>query len=181
MRVFAIATALFGVTSSFAFAQSCATPGGPIATFPFNASGNTCSGGAVDEFGAVCGGGIISAGPSDVYQFTIGPSPVAQPNAVRNHQLILTVTPSGGYDTAIYLVGPGACAQTTGCPAGGDADNAGPNGAETITILVPPPGTYYVVVDSTASGSTAPACGPYTLSFLNPSSDPVELRNFSVD
>lgn len=64
MKTLAMAATLFGLTSGFAFAQSCSVPGGPINSTPFLASGNTCSGGATDEFGAVCGGGIISAGPS---------------------------------------------------------------------------------------------------------------------
>lgn len=92
----------------------------------------------------------------------------------------VVVTPSGGYDTAIYMVGPGACAQTTGCPAGGDADNSGPNIAEVMTFFGIPAGTYFIVVDATTSGTGAPACGAYVLNVVAPL-DPVELRNFSVD
>jgi hypothetical protein len=170
MKKLAIAALLFGVAAGPAFAQSCGTPGGPASITPFNASGDTCAGGATDEFGAVCGGGIISGGPSDVYRVNVG-----TPN-----NFTIVVTPSGGYDAAIYLVGPGTCAQTTGCPAGGDADNAGNNGAETIGPLSGlAVGTYFLVVDSTNLGAAAPACGPYTVAIT--STLPVGLKNFSVD
>jgi hypothetical protein len=63
---------------------------------------------------------------------------------------------------------------------GGDADNGGPNARESINQLSPSPGTYYLVVDSTSLGNSAPACGAYVLNFSTIIT-PVELRNFSVD
>lgn len=149
-----------------AFAQTCASPGGPVSVSPSSFQ-STCN--ATDEFDSICGGSVSAIGTSAVYQVNVG-----SPN-----NFSITVTPSvGTYDHAIFLIGP-TCAQTANCFA--DADNAGPGAAEVLTIpnaLTPtlPAGTYFLVIDSTSS---AVGCVPSTVSVTG--TLPVALKNFSVE
>lgn len=125
---------------------------------------STCT--TADEFNSICAGSVTSIGTSAVYQVQVGAA----------NDFTVTVTPSvASYDHAIFLIGPGSCAQTTPCVA--DADNAGPGAAETIDPAPnTPAGTYYLVIDSTAS---AVGCVPSTVAFSGPL--PVSLQNFSVE
>lgn len=152
-------------------AQTCGSPGGPYTAAPVNTSGDTCN--VADEFAQVCALSIISGGPSNVYQIEVG----------SGNNFGISVTPTdANYDAALFLVGPGACAQTTGCPSGGDADNAGPGGAETLSFSGIASGTYYIVVDSTAGTSNVPgsaSCGNYDLAITG--TLPVKLQKFSVN
>lgn len=173
MNKFALAAALALVTP-IAFAQTCTTPANGDAgwtTAPASNTGNTC--GASDEFAQVCGGGIFSAGPSNVWKVQVG----------DGNNFTVTVTPTDTtYDTALFLVGPGACGPAAGCPTGGDADNAGAGDAETLSFSGIAAGTYYIVVDSTAgSANTAgsASCGNYSLAVAG--TLPVELKSFSIN
>jgi hypothetical protein len=154
------------ISAPAAFAQTCASPGGPVTVSPSSFQ-STCT--AVDEFDSICGGSVSAIGTSAVYQVNVG-----SPNAFS-----ITVTPnSAGYDHAIFLIGPG-CAQTANCVA--DADNAGPGAAETVTIPnagtpVLAAGIYYLVIDSTSS---AAGCVPSTVDVTG--TLPVSLKNFSVE
>ena len=146
-----------------AFAQTCGSPGGAATSTPFTTSGNTCGG--TNEFAFVCGGGLNTYGPTNVYQVEVG----------SGNNFTVTVTPTASpatYDTAIYLVGPNACTQAAAC--NGDADDNGTGGAESFTSAGLTPGTYYLVVGSTeASG-----CGAYDVSITG--TLPVELKSFSI-
>ncbi|MBN8480730.1 MAG: hypothetical protein J0L88_03970 [Xanthomonadales bacterium] len=144
-----------------AFAQTCAAPGGPInAAGSFNA---TCT--TADEFNSICAGSVTAVGTSAVYRVNVG-----NPNSFA-----VTVTPSGAYDHAIFLIGPNSCAQTTPCVA--DNDAAGAGAPESITIPANiPSGTYYLVIDSTAA---AVGCVPSTIAVTG--TVPVSLKNFSVE
>jgi len=152
----------FALAAPAAFAQTCAAPGGPI-----NAAGPlaaTCT--AVDEFNSICGGSVTAVGTSAVYQVNVG-----TPN-----NFTIAVTPTvATYDHAIFLIGPGSCLQTTPCVA--DADDAGPGATETISSGVNiPVGTYYLVIDSTAS---AAGCVPSNIVVTG--TVPVSLQGFSVE
>jgi len=154
----------FMLASPMAFAITCASPGPTIPTTPFNGAGNTC--GAADEFGQACSGSVFAAGPSNIHQLNVG-------NA---NNFTVSVTPSGGYDVFIAVIGPG-CGPAAPCVA--DADDAGPDAAETVTVTGATPGTYYLLVDSTAAAAGPLGCGPYTVSVTG--TLPVELQSFSVD
>jgi len=158
----AIATLL---AAPVAFAQTCASPGAPspITTAPANFV-SACT--AADEFNSICGGIVTATGTSAVYSLQVG--------AVNN--FTITVTPTvGTYDHAIFLIGPNSCLQTTPCVA--DADNAGPGAAESLDPADNlAPGTYYLVIDSTA-GPTG--CVPSNVGITTVL--PVSLKNFSVE
>jgi hypothetical protein len=158
-----IAATVAMFAAPMAFAQTCGAPGGPVTTSPSSFQ-STCT--ATDEFNSICAGSITAIGTSAVYAVQVG--------AVNN--FTITVTPSvNTYDHAIFLIGPGSCAQTTPCVA--DADNAGPGAAEVLTPAANiAAGTYYLVIDSTAS---AVGCVPSTVDFTG--TLPVTLQNFSVE
>lgn len=158
-----IAAAAAIAAAPMAFAQTCGAPGGPVTTSP-SSFNSTCT--ATDEFNSICAGSVTAIGTSAVYAVQVG--------AVNSFQI--TVTPSAGtYDHAIFLIGPGSCAQTAPCVA--DADNAGPGAAEVLSPAANiPAGTYYLVIDSTAA---ATGCVPSTVSFTG--TLPVTLQNFSVE
>jgi len=145
-----------------AFAQTCAAPG-PTITGPgtFNA---TCT--SADEFNSICSGSVTAVGTSAVYPVQVG-----NPN-----NFSITVTPSvNTYDHAIFLIGPNSCLQTTPCVAEDDAAPAGQ--PETINIPAnTPSGTYYLVIDSTAS-----AVGCVPSSIVVTGTVPVSLKNFSIE
>lgn len=164
-----VAAGLLAMSAS-AFAQTCASPVAVVTgqMTPYNSpAANTC--GQADEFSLVCGGGLTAGGASHVYQLEVGAA----------NTFTVSVTPSGGYDTAIFLIGPGACSQAAPCVA--DADNAGPDAAESLDPTDNlAAGSYYLVVDSTEVGTTnPPACGSYVVG-ITPEL-PVELQSFSID
>lgn len=158
----ALAAAL---AAPMAFAQTCASPGAPspITVAPANFN-SACT--AADEFNSICGGSVTAIGTSAVYSIQVG--------AVNN--FTITVTPSAGtYDHAIFLIGPNSCLQTTDCVA--DADNAGAGAAESLDPADNlAPGTYYLVIDSTAA---AGGCVPSAVNITT--ALPVSLKNFSVE
>ena len=165
-----VATAL-AFSSSVAFAQTCASPQAVVTEAPYSATGNTCT--ASQEFSQICSGGIGVLGRSHVYQVEVG----------ATNTFTITVTPSGGYDTTIALIGPGSCGPAAPCPGGAAnaVDNAGPDAAEVIDLPDNiPAGTHYLVVTSTTGGSAAaPDCGAYSVA-ISPTL-PVELQSFSID
>jgi hypothetical protein len=169
-----LAFSAMALTSSMALAQTCGSPMANI-TEPGTFSANTCTDGSA-QFNTLCNGGTQVDGRSVVYALNVG----------ANNTFTATVTPSGGYDAAVFIVGPAAnCAAFNNAPCpGGNAnqqDNAGPDGAETIDLPDnQPEGLYHVVVTSTAGGgASAPDCGPFSLT-ITPTL-PVELQSFSVD
>lgn len=158
-----------------AFAQTCATPGGPAngGNAPFVASGNTCTSGQADLTfgGSICSGQNITSGtPVAIYQVTVGAT-----NAFH-----LSVTDTAPFDSALALIGPGACSSATGCVDSNDANAAG--GGENLpdgggNFATQGAGTYYAAVFSFNAGANA--CGAYTLT-IHPTL-PVELKSFSID
>lgn len=142
--------------------DSC--PGTDVSALPFNDSGTTIGGdNTVNAIPLACNGSYTQvAGADKIYQLV-----VSAPGS-----LTVTVTPSSGYDTSIYLLdgGVSACPAGTanvissGCVAGSDSATA--NGAETFTVPVLAAGTYHLFVDSfyTATGANAGRHGPFTLS-----------------
>ena len=139
-------------------------PGTDVSALPFNDSGTTIGGNnTVNTIPVSCNGTYTSVqGADKIYQLV-----VSTPGS-----LTVTVTPSSGYDTSIYLLNGGVATcpagtgnvVTTGCVAG--SDSAVANGAETFTVPVLAAGTYHLFVDSfySATGSNTGRHGPFTLS-----------------
>ncbi len=154
------------------FAQTC-----PTTVSPLSGTGKNSCTGAVDNYGTVCGN-LKTFGPTDVYLL---------PPVGGSANFTVTVTPTEAtYDVAIYLVGPNACNQTTGCGTGAaplDADAQGAGVAESITATTAngaAAGNYYLVVGSTAGANeTAGGCGTYGYSVTGDL--PVTLNKFAVD
>lgn len=168
-----IAVALCIATPA-AFAQTCGAPGGPAtgANTPFTVSGNTCTAGQADTGfgGSICSGQNITSGtPVAIYAVTVG----------ATNGFNFSVTDTAPFDSALALIGPGSCANSTGCVDSNDANAAG--GGERLPAAGNFPqqsqGTYYAAVFSFNAGTAA--CGAYTLT-INPTL-PVELKNFSID
>ena len=137
-------------------------PGANIATLPFNDTGTTIGGNntITSHASATCTNYTAVAGPDKIYRIEIGTA----------GSLNITVTPTGGYDAAIYLLNDAtfACPAGTGtagvplaaCVAG--ADDVLANAAETITVASIAPGIYSFYVDSFYS-TGALSAGPFTV------------------
>jgi hypothetical protein len=127
--------------------DTCASPGLIEASrLPFTVSATTF--GAVNDLnpGVPCLTSQQSGNGADVvYQFT--------PADTQNY--ILTVTPTGEYDTSIYIVTN--CASLTGCTS---ADFGGAGVAETLRRNLTAGTTYFIVVDGFGGDA-----GDFTLSF----------------
>lgn len=158
----------------------------PDDTTDFNDSGTTVgANNTVTGIQAGCSNYTQVAGPDVIYTFSLGPL------ANRASSLAITVTPSGGFDVAIYTLStagvgcPAGTANTvTNCVNGSDAGLV--DAPETITdgeTDAMPAGTYFLFVDSFYStpGASAPNRhqGPYSLVMNRPL--PVELLEFSID
>lgn len=150
--------------------DTCASPTA-FSTTPFNDSGTTV--GANNTVGSLpitCNTVYTQvAGPDVIYQFGLNPTHTG---------VVISVTPSGGYDTSIYLLT--TCGTGTTCPNGAGSDAAGANGAETISATVTnglSTGTYFLFVDSFYATGTLSA-GNYALSVTG--TLPVELLEFSA-
>lgn len=141
---------------------------------PYTDSGTTVgANNTVNSIQSGCSNYTVTAGPDVIYRLTL-PAVASRPATTS-----ITVTPSGGYDTAIYLLNSsgtacpaGTANAATNCVAGNDAGLT--NAAETITdaeLDALPAGTYYLFVDSFYSAGNAGSPnrhqGPYTLSLVN--------------
>jgi hypothetical protein len=150
--------------------DTCASPT-VFSTTPFNDSGTTV--GANNTVGTLpitCNTVYTQvAGPDVIYQFGLNPT---------HSGVVISVTPSGGYDTSIYLLT--SCGTGTTCPNGAGSDAAGANGVETISATVTnalPTSTYFLFIDSFyATGALS--AGAYALSVTG--TLPVELLEFSA-
>jgi hypothetical protein len=154
-----------------AFAQTCAAPGGPAtgANTPFTASGNTCSGADATFGSSICSGQTITSGtPVAIYAVQVG----------ATNAFSFSVADTAPFDSALALIGPGACANSTGCVDSNDANGAG--GGERLpqtgNFAQQSAGTYYAAIFSFNTGTAA--CGAYTLT-VNPTL-PVQLQSFTV-
>jgi hypothetical protein len=177
MKKLAIATLLVCAAPA-AFAQTC-----PTTATALTGSGDTCALVAgnpkPNNYATVCGS-LTNVGPTDAYLL---------PPVGATANFTVTVTPTlATYDAAIFLIGPNACNQATGCGNGVSpfaADNAGPGptGAEAIvatTATGAAPGSYYLVVGSTAGSNQASGgCGAYNFAITGQL--PVKLNGFSVN
>jgi hypothetical protein len=132
--------------------------------------GNSCSGapwlvtgtdsgttaGASDKMAAVslgCNGTYTSvAGPDVFYAIPVGPG----------NNFTITVTPSAGYDTSIYLTSS-ECNGST-CGTGWGADNAAVGGVESLHFSALPTGHYFLGIDSFYPSTDARSSGSYTVS-----------------
>lgn len=167
-----LAACAISLFAPVAFAQTCAAPGGPVATAPTTVSGNTCTAGTADATfgGSICSGQTITSGtPVAIYAVTLG----------ATNGFFMANTDTAPFDSALALIGPGACANSTGCVDSNDNNAAG--GGERLPQAGNFPqqtaGTYYAAVFSFNTG--AAACGAYSLT-INPTL-PVELKSFAID
>lgn len=152
-----------------AFAQTCAAPGGPV-TQPTTVTGNTCTGADATFGGSICSSQAITSGtPVAIYALTVG----------ATNAFSIAVTDTAPFDSALALIGPGACSNATSCVDSNDANAAG--GGETLpqtgSFAQQAAGTYYAAVFSFNAG--AAACGAFSMT-VNPTL-PVQLTNFSID
>lgn len=165
-----IAAVALCLATPAAFAQTCAAPGGPVSSAPTSVSGNTCTSGDATFGASICAGQSITSGtPVAIYAVQVGAS----------NGFFLNVTDTAPFDSALALIGPGSCANSTGCVDSNDnnAAGAGERLPQVGNFPEQAAGTYYAAVFS-FNTSTA-ACGAYSLT-INPTL-PVELKNFSID
>lgn len=162
---------------AFAFAGTCASPGGPITvgsdTTP-QITGNSCTDGESASFGGgICSGALPfdPSTPVALYTVTVG----------ATNSFNIVVEDTAPFNAAIALLNPGACGATAPCYGGAnDANAAGggetlPDGGGDFPNNIPA-GNYLAAVFSTDS---APAnCGAFTLRVSNVL--PVQLQSFTV-
>jgi hypothetical protein len=144
-----LATTVGATVVHAAGGETCETAT-PISSLPFADSGDTT--GHTNDRSTLpntCSTYATVAGPDVVYSLTLG----------TGNDVTITVTPSGGYDTSIYVYQ--GCGPGESCVQGADAAQA--NEAETLTLAGLSAGTYFLYVD--AFYATAPiGVGPYSLS-----------------
>lgn len=146
--------------------------------FPLSDAGTTVSAdNTVSQLVNGCQGLFSVPGPDVVYKITIGFSDVLYPS--------FRVTPSPGYDVALYLLSSAA----PGCPTGVTnavtncvraANSGGPGVAEEIPFDFSnfPFGDYYLFVDSPVASGPG-SSGTYQV-FLNKLC-PVELIEYTIE
>jgi hypothetical protein len=91
------------------------------------------------------------AGPDVFYEIPVGPA----------NNFAITVTPSAGYDTSIYLLS--TCGDGTTCAMGLGADDNPEGQPETITVNGLTPGTYFLGIDSFYAASDSRGSGTYSV------------------
>lgn len=175
MKKTLLAVALSFVMPVAAFAGTCAAPGTPISVGSATAqvAGTTCGGDAATFGGGICSGSqaFDPSTPVGIYQVNVG--------ATNDFNIVITDT--APYNSAIALIGPGACGPTAACYAqGNDANAAGggetlPDGGAHFPANVAA-GTYYAAVFSFDTG--AANCGAFTMT-IGPTL-PVQLQSFTV-
>ena len=160
-----LSAAIFLPSAAFADGND-ACPGATISALPFNDTGTTIGGdNTINAHAtAACTGYTASAGPDKIYRIVVATA----------GSLTITVTPSSGYDTSIYLLNDAV----TACPAGtgntaaaaacvDGADSGLTNTAETVTAAALPAGNYSFYVDSFYSAGSAGSPnrhnGPFTI------------------
>jgi hypothetical protein len=93
------------------------------------------------------------AGPDVFYELVVGPQ----------NDFAITVTPSAGYDTSIYLL-TRQCGVGSACAAGHGADDNPEGVAETLKLSGLATGTYYLGIDSFYPSTDARSSGTYSVS-----------------
>lgn len=133
--------------------DTCATAT-PIATLPFNDTGNTSTANNNTVFlSNTCSGGgeITREGPDLIYSITVG----------AGNSLTFTLTPTTpSYDPVIYILG--TCGTGSSCTNIRDTGNKGQ--VETLGPITLAPGTHYLYIDSAFPPEDEAGAGAYTLS-----------------
>jgi hypothetical protein len=94
------------------------------------------------------------AGPDVFYEIDVGPG---------SGTFVITVTPSAGYDTSIYLTHP-ACGDGAECSTNWGADTFYAGHAESVTLSGLSTGVYYLGIGSFYGASDARGQGTYAVS-----------------
>jgi hypothetical protein len=122
---------------------------------PARAQGGTCAsppvlttaGDTGTTVGAPDSVTTLPLGCNGSYTNVAGPDVFYELDVAAGNSFTVTVTPTGPYDTSIYLMAP-TCGDGADCENGWGADDFGAGGAETLSLSGLAPGTYYLGVDS---------------------------------
>lgn len=151
------------IAAATAQAQTCASPQLPGPP-PQSGSANTCT--SSNDIGTFCG--LFPSPDNDVvFRYIIDGSRTATALAITNG--------TANWNLRAFLL-QGSCGVAATCAD--SADNNGEGGFEDFVVTNQPPGTYFLVVNTSGDASTA-NCGAFT--WAANGRLPVQLKTFSID